>query len=383
MTMAMPKQKLKNRAISYIARLPLLILVFVFVLSYAFAPFAGANIQDQINQLQQKNAQNQEKVETLEDQALNYEDAIDKLAAKIYQLQLKIDDNTKQQTRLEEEISKAQAELNKLRAILGENIKALYLEGDITTLEMLASSKDLSEYVDKEQYRLSVQDQVTETLEKIIALKNKLRTKKTAVDKLLDEQNEQKAELANSRDKQDSLLSYNQTQQTEFNQKTKNNQQKIDDLIASQRRANDSTDGGYYFLRFPGSASSFSPGNYPYRNAGFSMQLGPCSNNDSWPDYLDRWGYCTRQCVSYVAWAVEASGRSAPMYYGSARNWVGSAISHGVPVYRTPQRGDVAISTSGYWGHAMYVESVSGNTFNTSEYNTHLDGRLYYRTRTF
>jgi surface antigen len=71
------------------------------------------------------------------------------------------------------------------------------------------------------------------------------------------------------------------------------------------------------------------------------------------------------------------------MYWGNARDWVGNAYANGYGVYRSPQPGDVAISTSGYWGHAMYVESVNGRSFTTSEYNTYLDGNLTYQTRSY
>ncbi len=379
------KQKQIKKIAKSFYRTTMLVLMGVFLaIGIISSPISNAlTVQQQIDQLQDENAKYEQKVEKLEDQAVSYQDAIAKLAAKINNIQGKINANIDTQNDLEKRIKKAEIELQEQRSLLGENIKAMYLEGDISTLEMLASSKDLSEFVDKQQYRNAVQDKIKTTVDKINALKDELRIKKTAVDTLIEEQSQQRAELASSRNEQSSLLSYNESQQSAFDQKTEKNQQKIDELIASQLRANDSTDGGYYFLRFPGNVGSFSPGSYPYRNAGFSMQLGPCSDYDSWPDTLDRWGYCTRQCVSYAAWAVEASGRSAPMYYGSANNWIYSARSRGIPVYRTPKPGDIAISTSGYWGHAMYVESVSGNTFNTSEYNTRLDGRLYYRTRTF
>ena len=280
---------------------------------------------------------------------------------------------------MQTEIKAAEDELAKQKKVLGENIKASYLEGQISTLEMLASSKDLSEFVDKEQYRNSVQDKIKSTLEKITALKFELTAKAESVAKLLKEQQGQQQDLASSRSEQDSLLAYNQDQQAAFNQKTKDNQSRIESLIASQRVANFNPDGGYYFIRFPGNAGSFSPANYPYANSGFGMSPGGCVDNDG----PDAYGYCTRQCVSYAAWAVEASGRSAPVGYGNARDWVAAAYARGIEVSRTPQPGDVAISTSGYWGHAMYVQGVSGNTFTTSEYNTGLDGRLYYQTRSF
>lgn len=357
------------------------ILVLVMVAAGIPRPMhTEASVQDQINALQQQNSQYRGEILKLRDQATSYQDAINKLQAQINAVQAQIDANTKEQQRLQAEIVAAQAELDKQKKVLGENIRAMYLEGQISTLEMLASSKDLSDFVDKEQYRNSVKDKIKATLDKITVLKNDLENKKEGVEALLKQQQAQQAELGESRAEQANLLAYNENQQAEFNQKTKDNQSKIDALIASQRRANFNPDGGYYFIRFPGNAAGFNPNSYPYRNAGFGMSPGPgCVDNDG----PDPWGYCTRQCVSYAAWAVVASGRSAPMYWGNAKDWVAAAYARGIPVYRSPQPGDVAISTAGYWGHAMYVQGVSGNTFTTSEYNTYLNGQLSYQTRSY
>ncbi len=340
------------------------------------------SVQDQINALQAQNSQYRDTLSRLQNEATSYEDAIKKLQASIDALQIQITANTNEQDRLQKEITAAEQELDKQKRVLGENIKAMYMDGQVSTLEMLASSKDLTEFVDKEQYRSSVKDKIVTTLDKINALKHELMEKKQGVEALLKQQELQQSQLADSRSQQGQLLTYNQGQQADFNQKTRDNQSKIDALIASQRRANFNPDGGYYFLRFSGAARGFDPGAYPYRNAGFGMSPGPgCVDNDG----PDPWGYCTRQCVSYAAWAVLASGRSAPFGYGNARDWVAAAYARGVTVSRTPQAGDVAISTAGYWGHAMYVESVSASagTFNTSEYNTYLDGRLTYQTRRY
>jgi peptidoglycan hydrolase CwlO-like protein len=359
-------------------------LVAVFILVFALIPRVqearAESVQDKINALQRENAQYQSAITRLANEATSYSDAINILKAQIDTLQGQINSSTKEQERLQNEITEAEKELTKQKALLGKNIKAMYLEGDISTIEMLASSKDLSEFVDKAQYRNSVKDKIRESVDKITKLKQELVAKKEGVEALLKQQQEQQASLDNSRAEQANLLSYNQSQQNEFNARTKDNQSKIDALIASQRRANFNPDGGYYFLRFPGPVGSVNPNNYPYRNGGFGMSPGPgCVDNDG----PDPWGYCTRQCVSYTAWAVLASGRSAPMYYGNARDWVAAAYARGVTVSRTPQPGDVAISTSGYWGHAMYVESVGNGTFNTSEYNSFLDGRLSYQTRRY
>jgi len=378
----MLKQKVQNiSSMKYIQRTLVAVLLLVFAAGFLTTPLVKATtVNDQINALQQENASNRNQVVQLRDQATSYQDAVNKLQASISTLQAQINANTAEQTRLQGEITAAEVELAKQKKLLGENIKAMYLEGQITTLEMLASSKDLSDFVDKDQYRNNVKDKIKGTLDKVTALKVQLKEQKQQIESLLAEQKTQQASLEANRMEQSNLLAYNQSQQADFNQKTKDNQKKIDELIASQRRANFNPDGGYYFLRFPGSAHGFNPEAYPYRSAGFGMSPGfGCVDNDG----PDEWGYCTRQCVSYAAWAVLASGRSAPKSYGNARDWVGAAYARGIPVYRSPEPGDVAISTSGFWGHAMYVESVSGNTFRTSEYNTYLTGQLSYQTRNF
>lgn len=378
----MIKQKLQK----IIKSRPVLVtalLVLVMVLGLGTIPHyrtQALSIQEQIAALERENAANKRAVNDLRNQATSYQDAINKLQAQIDTLQAQINANTAEQQRLQGEITAAELELAKQKKVLGENIKTMYLEGQISTLEMLASSKNLSDFVDKQQYRNSVQSKIKTTLEKITTLKFELTAKKESVEKLLKEQQGQQDQLSGSRTEQANLLAYNESQQADFNSKTKDNQSKIDALIASQRQANFSPDGGYYFLRFPGAVNGFSPDNYPYRNAGFGMSPGPgCVDNDG----PDAWGYCTRQCVSYTAWAVLASGRTPPMYYGNARDWVSAAYSRGITVSRSPEPGDVAISTAGYWGHAMYVESVSGNTFTTTEYNTYLTGTLSRQTRSF
>jgi peptidoglycan hydrolase CwlO-like protein len=381
----MIKQKVKTKSKSYLRKISLISLCFI-LLFLAVSPRNGnpavsaQSVQEQINALRNQNTEYQNTIEKLRNEATSYQDAIVKLRAQIDTLQGQIDANQKEQARLQQEIIVAEEELAKQKKLLGENIKAMYLEGEISTLEMLASSKDLSEFVDKEQYRNSVKDKIRSTLEKVTSLKFELTAKKEGVEALLKQQQEQQAQLSESQSEQNNLLAYNENQQADFNNKTKENQSKIDALIASQRRANFNPDGGYYFLRFQGSAAPINPDSYPYRNAGFGMSPGPgCVDNDG----PDPWGYCTRQCVSFTAWAVVASGRSAPMYYGNAKDWVAAAYARGVPVYRSPQPGDVAISTAGYWGHAMYVQTVGASTFTTYEYNTYLDGRLSQQTRNY
>ncbi len=361
----------------------LVIMMMVASSSLWISSVTAESTQEEISRLIQENSNNQSTVSRLQVEATSYQDAINKMQSEIADLEAKLQINITEQNRLSEEIKKAEEELAKQRDLLGKNIRAMYVEGEMSTLEMLASSNNLSEFVDKQQYRNSVKEKISETVVKINDLRHRLNAQKEQVDKLVAEQNQQREKLAISKNEQNQLLAYNQNQQTDFNNKIKANSSRLQQLIASQRNAN-FADGGYYFIRFSGPVGEINPANYEYRDYGHSQADAPCPGPPVSADSIDRWGYCTRQCVSYAAWAVMASGRSAPIRWGDAKNWVASAYANGVPVLRSdPKKGDVAISTNGYWGHAMYVESVNGNQFTTSEYNTNLDGKLYFRTRTF
>lgn len=367
--------------------------IFVLLVSgLGVSSLVGANsYQDQIRQLERQNQANREAVNHLRSIAVSYQDAISKLRTQISELSTQIANNEAQQADVQRQIEEAQAELDRQKNVLGKNIRAMYLEGQISTVEMLATSKNLSEFVDKEAYRGAVQRQVQETLVKIAELQNQLSQKKQEIQALLAEQNKQRTSLDAARAEQASMLAMNQNQQADYNNQTKSNQAKISELnalIAAQRNANNiRPDGGYYFIRFPGSIRDFDPHDYPYKNYGFSMSTqSGCGNpdpNTGMRDSTDKWGYCTRQCTSYAAWAVEASGRSAPIGYGNAKNWVSRAPAS--YVHRTPQVGDVAVSTAGTWGHVMYVEAVdtSNRRIYVSQYNQNLDGRFSYQWRSY
>lgn len=368
------KTKQKPLTLKKLTLLTTLAVAAVLMIASSVMPQANAtSADDQIKQLQAENARNQDIVAKLRNEAVSYQDAINRLQSQIGILQGQIDENTAKQAALQTEIEANERELERQRSILGENIRVMYVEGRITTIEMLATSKNLSEFVDKEEYRTAIKNKIQDTLKSIAALQNKLKEQKVQVERLLQEQQAQRADLAHARTEQANLLAYNKSQQSSYNEKTKANQAKIDRLIAEQRRAID-TSADFIFLRFPGEITDNSFGDdYPYKNAGFSMSTAPGCNDNDGPD---PWGYCTRQCVSYTAWAVERSGRHAPRYYGDAKNWVSAAKRDGVYITTTnPQPGDVAISTAGRWGHARYVEKVDGNRIYVSQYNRHLDGR--------
>lgn len=327
-------------------------------------PAVRASIQDQINALSQENANKQSQSGALANEAASLQDKINGLQSKINALQVEINDNQNQIVALEGEISKAEAELAKQRDLLGQNIRAMYVEGDISTLEMLASSQDLSEFVDKQQYRTSVQEKIKDTLARVNDLKHQLDAQHETLERRQADSKKNQSEIAAQKAEQDQLLGLNEGQRSALDSEIKGNSKKIEELKRQQALEN--------IRLFGGGGGVTGGGGYPW---GYATCLhtgqveGACYNYD-WAVNGSVWnpntgGYGYRNCTDYVAWKIRSQGRYVPAGLGNAKDW-----DNNYPSDDTPTAGDAAVSNAGTYGHVMYVESVNGNgTINISDYN--------------
>ncbi|MGH3907187.1 MAG: CHAP domain-containing protein [Pseudonocardiaceae bacterium] len=79
--------------------------------------------------------------------------------------------------------------------------------------------------------------------------------------------------------------------------------------------------------------------------------------------YVDNWGYYSRYCTSWAAWALhDRNGFEMPRAIGHAANWGSWASSHGYTVNMTPAPGAVAWWNGNFghgFGHVAWVEAVS------------------------
>jgi surface antigen len=98
---------------------------------------------------------------------------------------------------------------------------------------------------------------------------------------------------------------------------------------------------------------------------------------------IDTWGMYNRECVSYTAFRVHQdylagkNNRDMPYWggHGNANQWDNNARAVGIPVDTNPTPGSIAISNAGAFGHAMYVEAVSGDRIYVQQYNQQLNGQ--------
>lgn len=322
------------------------------------APLAHAvSYEAQIKALQDQNKTTQAQKQVLQQQAATLSGHIAELNALMSVIEGLIADNQTKRDKLAAEIIQAEADIAQQRTVLGENIRKVYVESDMSTLEMLATSNDLSHYVDKEQYQVSLQKQVEDTLKRINTLKKQLDDQKAEVDQLLADQQAAQDQLQGVRAEVNRLLSLNQAEQAAYEKNIKVNNSQIAELQRKQAIEN-----ARYNV---GTAVKGGTGGYPYANAPFPNTI------------VDPWGMYKRQCVSYTAWKVASTGRHMPYWggHGNANQWDENARADGIPVDSNPRVGDVAVSNSGTYGHVMYVESVHDDgTITVSQYNASWDG---------
>jgi len=352
------------------SRLLTLAVVAASMIGLARPPLIKADQFDrQIRVLQQQNDQSNNNIAQLEQAAVSYQDAIDRLQSQIDQVQQQVVADQAKQVDLQSKIDLGQLELGQQKVVLGKSIRAMYIEGQMTTIEMLASSKNLSEFADKKEYRTVVNKSIQKTVKQITDLQAQLKDQQSQVEKLIADQKAQQSKLNDAQTEQAKLLSFNTSQQTDYAGQVKNNQSKIADLRSQQARLI-----AQYQI---GSTSAGNPdhGGYPL-----------IWDNAAQDSKLDSWGMYNRECVSYTAFKVHqdyvaGKNRHDMPYWGGigdAKSWPTNAQAAGIPVDNNPTVGSIAISTAGTWGHSMYVEAVGSKNgqpaIYVSQYNTDFTG---------
>ena len=367
--MMLKSKKVKNLSNILSMRMTVII-VAVLCVGFVSFPLVNADrYQEQIDNLRSQNSEAEKKVDELEVQASTLEGVIAELQGRINGLEQQIRKNQAVSDDLKQQIVVAEAELAKQKDLLGQNIKAMYMEGQISTIEMLATSKDLSQFVDKQQYREVVESRIKAQVDKITDLKLQLKTQRERIEQLIKEDTILRQNIATQKAEQDRLLGLNQSERNNYNQSIQNNNKEITELRRLQYLEN--------VRLFGGGGGVVGGGGYPWGNApclGTGQVAGWCPGYEwGYNGSYNNWatgGYAFRNCTDWVAYRVNSTGRHVPSGLGNANSWDNRAPSYGFTVSSTPREGAAAVSNSGYYGHVMYVESVnSDGTITISDYN--------------
>ena len=290
-----------------------------------------------------------------------YENKLAQINAEKAQIQAQIDLNETKVNQLSADIVKSETQIAANKDALGDTIADLYVDDGISTIEMLASSSNISDYVDKQTYREAIQDQLSSTIATIKSLKIQLEEQKVGVERALADQKGAREVLAQKEAEQQQLIAAVAGQEQAYQNLAAQTRGEKERVQAAQQAA---IAAAYRRSGGGGSAVAGDPnkGGYPakYANAGYYAYVA------------DEWGMYARQCVSYTAWKVYQKNGYMPYWggVGNANQWPGNARAAGIPVSSTPRAGSVGVLMAGQYGHVVWVESVNSNgTINISQYN--------------
>lgn len=313
------------------------------------------SFDDQIAALKQQAASQQAQASTLHNQAATYQNRIAELQNRIAALNSQIAATKLKSQKTAAAIEDAKAKMAGQKAILADTIKQMYFSSTTTPLEMLASSSDLNEFFDQEAYQDKIKDKVHDAVTAISGLKTQLEQQQRDLQASLADQQEQQQEAAEQQTEANNLLALAAQNAAAADQQVQQSNSQISTLRAQQAAALAAKYGNNGLV-----VSGTCGGGYPDKWC-----------NAAQDTVIDNWGMYNRECVSYAAFKVAVSGRHMPYWggHGNANQWPGSARADGIAVDSSPKVGDIAISMLGPYGHAMYVEGVSGGKIYVSQYN--------------
>ncbi len=272
--------------------------------------------------------------------------------------------------KLQEDIVTTEKNIENNKVALGKTLADLYIDDTISPLEMLASSHTLGDYVDKQEYRNVVRDQLSAKIETIKKLKDDLEKQKKDVQRTLADQNNSRSALASKEAERSAILAKTQGQEATYKQlssdreaqKLKVQQQQQAAIEAAIRAA-----GGSGAVVLPGTS-----GGYPWNESNCYVDSNAWSHGGIDGNGTDGLGYGCRQCTSFVAWRIYKETGYAPAYWGDAVDFPASARAAGFSTGTQPRSRAAAVITSGGRpGHVVWVESVDSGagTMEVSQYN--------------
>lgn len=165
--------------------------VFMLIFLFASNPVLAltADQQAQLDAIDQQNSSFKTQLDSLysQERTLANEIAIadaqgQALQAQINDTQTKINITNDQLTTTATQIKAAEDELVKQKTNLNEYIKVMYIDGQTSQLELILTSNNFSDFVDKSEYVNTMQNRIQETLAKIKATKAELEAKKSELD---------------------------------------------------------------------------------------------------------------------------------------------------------------------------------------------------------
>lgn len=279
--------------------------------------------------------------QTLEGEVARLNAEIESLEADIAKNQAIADD-------LSAQISENENKLDLQQTALAKLLVDVHFEGEPDAIVLLAGSNSLSDLAEKQSRQSTAKTQIAASADAISELKASLESQKQSVDALIASAEASRVEITNKRNQQNALIERYKDNAEAYARDAAAAREKMQQEIAAEIAKYNS--GGVVGEGY---------NSYPWQDRCPQDNVG----------YIVVGGYVC-QCTSYAGWKVQEFWGIYISAWGDAKNWGYTASRLGYVVDSNPAPHTVAFSTSGIYGHVMWVESVNANgTINLTEYN--------------
>lgn len=359
------RNRSQSRSLKTTTKKSTLLLITALIILGAISPvFSNSSVMavdkydQKIDVIEDKINSYNERAKELSEQSDSLSKAIAILDNEKSQLQAEIDLNNAKVESLKAQIAENETKIKDQGYSLSEIMADMHFDQQTSPIEMLASSNNLSDYVDKQSRQASVQDQLKASIKQINDLKSELQKQKEDSESILKDQVSRRSVLASKQQQQQDLLDKTKGQEATYANLTAESKKQIAQLQAEQAAANARVGIGKGAV-----AGDPNRGGYP-----------SYLHNAAKDSLVDPWGMYNRECVSYTAWKVYQAYGNMPYWggRGNANQWVSNANRAGIPTGSTPKVGSVGAYSGGRWGHVVWIEKVSEDKSMVyiSQYNT-------------
>ena len=239
------------------------------------------------------------KVQLLQDKLDNLEDSRDALQSEIDAVQKRIDETQVEIDRAQAEIEAKQAEFDSVYEEYCQRLRAMYISGNVSMIEVLLESGDIGSILTRAQMVQSVSEQDSATLDELMTKmeeinqerealaqkkiqlnedKESLNTRKQALQESIDEYNASKNELDAEVAECNAAIRELSSQQSEIKETIETNEARIREIDAeisaalsgsSNKPGSDNYNPGTGQLAYPTSYRTISAGYPNYRNGSY------------------------------------------------------------------------------------------------------------------
>lgn len=280
--------------------------------------------------------------------ALTLEGEVERLNAEIASLEADIIANQAIADDLSAQITENEAKLELQQTALARMLVDMHFESEPDAIILLAGSSSIGDYAEKQSRQTNAKTQVTSSAEAIRELKESLEQQKSSVDALIASAEASRAEITIKRNRQNALIAKYQNDSAAYERDAAAARVTMQQEIAAEIAKYNT--GGVVGEGF---------NSYPYADRCPRDNVG----------YIVVGGYVC-QCTSYAGWKAQEFFGIYISSWGDAKSWGTTASRLGYVVDNIPAPHTIAYSTSGIYGHVMWVESINANgTINLTEYN--------------